>query len=109
MNQLRQLYEKLSWKQRIWIAAAIAAVIGGLFALNRWNQERDFKPLLTGLAAEDAGTVTAKLKELNVDYRLAENGAVILVPSGKLAELRLQLASAGLPKTGRIGFELFDK
>jgi flagellar M-ring protein FliF len=109
MNQLKQLYEKLSWKQRIWILAAILAVAGGLFALNRWNQERDFKPLLTGLAPEDAGTVTAKLKELNVEYRLGENGASILVPSAKLAELRLQLASVGLPKTGRIGFELFDK
>ena len=33
----------------------------------------------------------------------------MLVPSAKLAELRLGMAAAGLPKTGRIGFELFDK
>ena len=109
MNQLHQLYERLSLKQRIWIAAAIVAVVGGLVTLQHWNQERDYKPLLTGLAPEDAGTVTAKLKELNADYRLSDNGATILVPSAKLAELRLQLASSGLPKTGRIGFELFDK
>ena len=32
-----------------------------------------------------------------------------MVPSAKLAESRLALAAAGLPKTGRIGFELFDK
>src|SRR5208337_3321439 len=32
-----------------------------------------------------------------------------LVPSASVAELRLQMASAGLPKSGRIGFELFDK
>ena len=109
MNQLRQLYKRLSWNQRIWIAVAIVALAGGLFTLHRWNQERDFKPLLTGLAPEDAGSVTTKLKELNAEYRLGDNGATILVPSAKLAELRLQLASAGLPKTGRIGFELFDK
>ncbi len=83
--------------------------MGGLFSLNRWNQERDFKPLLTGLAPEDAGTVTTKLKELGVDYRLADGGSTIQVQSAKLAEMRLQLASAGLPKTGRIGFEIFDK
>lgn len=109
MNQLTQIWNKLTWSQRIWIAVAALAVIGGLIELNHWNQERDFKPLLTGLAPEDAGGVTAKLRELNVEYRLADNGSAILVPAEKVAETRLQLAAAGLPKTGRIGFELFDK
>jgi flagellar M-ring protein FliF len=44
-----------------------------------------------------------------VEYRLASGGSTILVPSDKVAEARLQMASAGLPKSGRIGFELFDK
>ena len=109
MNQLTQLWKRLTWSQRIWIAAAAIAVIGGLVELDHWNQERDFKPLLSGLAPEDAGSVTAKLRELNVDYRLDDNGSAVLVPSAKVAETRLQLASAGLPKSGRIGFELFDK
>jgi flagellar M-ring protein FliF len=109
MNQLTQLWNRLTWNQRIWIAAAALAVVGGIVELNHWNQERDFKPLLTGLAPEDAGTVTAKLRELNVEYRLGDTGSSILVPSEKVAETRLQLAATGLPKTGRIGFELFDK
>jgi flagellar M-ring protein FliF len=109
MHQLTQLWTRLTWNQRIWIAAAAIAVIGGLVELSRWNQERDFKPLLSGLAPEDAGTVTAKLRELNVDYRLGDNSSSILVPSDKVAEARLQLAAGGLPKSGRIGFELFDK
>ncbi len=109
MNQLTQLWKRLTWNQRIWIAAAALAVIGGLVELSHWNQERDFKPLFSGLAPEDAGTVTAKLRELGVDYRLGDSGSTILVPSEKVAEARLQLASAGLPKSGRIGFELFDK
>jgi flagellar M-ring protein FliF len=108
MNQLTQLWNRLSWGQRIAILATAAAVIGGMLALNHWNQERDFKPLFSGLAPEDAGTVTAKLKELGVDYRL-NDAETISVPSDRVAEVRLQLASAGLPKSGRIGFELFDK
>ena|ERR1051326_5740920 len=104
-----QLWNRLSWAQRISLAAAVVAVVGGLAALNRWNQERDFKPLFSGLAPEDAGALTAKLHELGVDYRLAAEGSSVLVPSERVAEARLQLASAGLPKSGRIGFELFDK
>ena len=109
MNQLRQILDRLSWSQRIWIAAAAVAVIGGLTYVSHWNDERDFKPLFSGLADEDAAALVAKLHEGGVEYRLAANGATILVPSGKVAEARLQMASAGLPKSGRIGFELFDK
>jgi flagellar M-ring protein FliF len=109
MNQLRELFRRLTPKQRILLAAAAAAVLGGLYWFARWNTERDFKPLFTGLAAEDAGAVTAKLKELGVDYRLKEDGAAILVPSARVAEVRLRLAAGGLPASGRIGFELFDK
>jgi flagellar M-ring protein FliF len=109
MNQFKQIFDRLSWSQRIWIAVAVVAVIGGLTYVNHWNDERDFKPLFTGLADEDAGALVTKLHEAGVEYRLAANGSTILVPSDKVAEARLQMASAGLPKSGRIGFELFDK
>jgi flagellar M-ring protein FliF len=109
MNQFKQIYDRLTWTQRIWIVIAAVAVIGGLSYANHWNDERDFKPLFTGLADEDAGALVAKLHEAGVEYRLASGGSTILVPSDKVAEARLQMASAGLPKSGRIGFELFDK
>jgi flagellar M-ring protein FliF len=109
MDQIKKLFRKLTWQQRIWVAAAAVAVIGGITTLAHWNQERDYKPLFSGLAAEDAGALLPKLKESGVDYRLTDNGSTILVPSERVAEMRLQMAAAGLPKTGRIGFELFDK
>jgi flagellar M-ring protein FliF len=109
MDQLKQLLARLTLRQKILIGVVTVLVGGGLFFLTHWNKERDFKPLFTNLAAEDAGQVVARIHETGVEYRLIENGGTILVPSGKVAELRLQLASAGLPKTGRIGFELFDK
>src|SRR5580704_16699075 len=109
MNQLKQIYDRLSWTQRIWIVVSVVAVIVGLSYANHWNEEKDFKPLFTGLADEDAGQLVTKLREAGVEYRLASGGSTILVPSDKVAEARLQMASAGLPKSGRIGFELFDK
>jgi len=106
---LAELFRRFSWRQRITLLAVAIGVGGALYQFIHWNQERDFKPLFTGLAAEDAGSIAAKLKELAVEYRLEENGTSILVHSGSVAEVRLQLAADGLPRTGRIGFELFDK
>lgn len=109
MNQIAAVFKKLTAAQRIWIAAIALAIIGGISAIAHWNQERDFKPLFSGVAPEDAGALLGKLRESAVEYRLADNGTTVLVPSAKVAELRIEMASAGLPKSGRIGFELFDK
>jgi len=109
MHQITKLISGLSIKQRISIVAA-ALFTGVLLAsLVHWKHENGFSALYTGMAPEDAAGVVQKLKESGVEYRLAESGGTVRVPSERLAESRLALAAAGLPKTGRIGFELFDK
>jgi flagellar M-ring protein FliF len=109
MEQLKKLVTSLSLRQKILIVASAVAVAASLVAFTRWRKESDFRPLYTGLAAEDAGAVVQKLRESGTEYRLAENGTSVLAPSARVAELRLEMAGAGLPKTGRVGFELFDK
>ncbi len=106
---MKRILANLSVRQQITIAVTALLVLAGLWSLVRWNRESDFKPLFTGVAPEDAAAMVQKLKESGTDYRLPEGGGSILVPSARVAELRLEFAAAGLPKTGRIGFELFDK
>jgi flagellar M-ring protein FliF len=109
MNQLTQAVTGLSLSQKISIAAAAVLTVAGLYSFVRWKHESDFRPLYTSMAAEDAAAVVQKLRETGVEYRLSESGSSVSVPSTRLADSRLALAAAGLPKTGRIGFELFDK
>ena len=109
MDQLKRIFESLTWKQILSILIVAGAVAAALSAIARWNRERDFRPLYSELSPEDAAAVLAKVREGGSDFRLSDNGTSVLVPSGKVAELRLQLAAAGVPKSGRIGFELFDK
>jgi flagellar M-ring protein FliF len=106
---MRKILANLTTRQRITILVAAIAVCGGLYSLLQWKKETDFRPLFTGVSAEDAAGIVQKLKESGVEYRLPEAGGSVLVPSARLAELRLAMASIGLPKSGRIGFELFDK
>ena len=106
---MKKILANLSTTQRISILVVAVLVGAGLYALIRSQREGDFKPLFTGLAPEDAAGIVQKLKETGVDYRLPESGGAVLVPSGRLAELRIAMAAIGLPKSGQIGFELFDK
>ena len=106
---MSKILANLTVRQRITIAVVAIAVCAGLYSLVQWRKEGDFRPLFTSLSPEDAAGIVQKLKESGADYRLPENGGSVLVPSARLAELRLTMASIGLPKSGRIGFELFDK
>jgi flagellar M-ring protein FliF len=106
---MSKILANLTLRQRITIVVVAIAVCAGLYSLVQWRKEGDFRPLFTGLSPEDAAGIVQKLKESGADYRLPENGGSVLVPSARLAELRLTMASIGLPKSGRIGFELFDK
>ena len=109
MSQLKKLYAALSMQQRIAIVAVVILVGIGLTSVLRVSHDRSFRPLFTGMSAEDAAAIVAKLKESGVEHRIANNGSTVLVPDSKVDEIRLEMAGAGLPKTGRVGFELFDR
>jgi flagellar M-ring protein FliF len=85
--------------------AALAAVV---FALSLWNSQGDYKVLYANLSDKDGGAIIAQLSQMNVPYRHADGGAAILVPSSQVHDVRLKLASAGLPKGSVVGFELTD-
>jgi len=106
---MKKILANLSLTQRITIGVVLVLVAAGIYGLVHWRREAAFRPLFTGMAPQDAAGIVQKLKEGGVEYRLTENGGTVLVPVERVAETRLALAAAGLPKTGRIGFELFDK
>ena len=109
MDQIKKLLASFSKQQIIGFAVVLLLVGGGLTSFVKWNHNRSFKALFTGMSPEDAAAIVQKLKESGVEYRVSENGTTVLVPDTRVDELRLEMAGAGLPKTGRIGFELFDR
>lgn len=108
MDQTKKLWGSLSSAQKMSILLAIAMGVG-LYYLVVLRREANFRPLYQGLTAEDAAQVTQRLKDGAIEYRLADQGGTILVSTDRLDEARLALARDGLPKTGRLGFELFDR
>lgn len=103
MDQLRKLYSSLSVGQRFGIVAAVLLLVAGISSFVHWRHESDFRPLFLNMPAEDAAAIVQKLKESGVEHRLSDNGTSVLVPTAKVDELRLEMAGAGLPRSGRIG------
>lgn len=113
---LRQPVDKaLKWasgmskQARILVITTVVAlvVLGTFFGMRGSNPT--YATLFSNLERDDAAQVVAKLKEMKVPYRLEGDGTVIEVPEAQARELRLELAGAGLPRGGAVGFESFDK
>ena len=89
--------------------AALVAVMGLMFTNARSS---DYRVLFPNLSDKDGGTVIERLTQLNVPYRVGDGGGGIMVPAARVHELRMKLASAGLPSGaagGAAGYELLDK
>ena len=69
----------------------------------------DYQLLYANLDESDAAAVVEWLKSNKIPYKLTNNGKNIRVPANQVHELRLRLASAGLPKGDGVGFEIFDR
>jgi flagellar M-ring protein FliF len=59
------------------------------------------------LNEKDGGSIIAALEQQNIPHRLSNSGA-ILVPGARVHEVRLKLATQGLPRGGNVGFELME-
>ncbi len=103
------MLSKFSINQRMIILVALAGSIAGLIAIALWTQQPDMQVLFTNLGSEDAAAIIDKLKETKVPYETTGGGSTVLVPSDQVHDLRLQLATQGLPHGGGVGFEIFDK
>ena len=109
-ERLRELWNRYQ-NRRKYIIIGVVVVLALAFAgISFWyGSKPEYVPLYTNLETKDAGDVVNSLKEAGVPYELVEDkkGATILVPVTQVHDLRLELASAGLPR-GNKGFELFD-
>jgi flagellar M-ring protein FliF len=84
--------------------AALAAVVTATWL---WSATPTYRVLFTNLSDRDGGAVIAQLSQMNIPYKNADGGTV-LVPQEKVHEARLKLASAGLPKGSVVGFEVME-
>lgn len=98
----------LNAQQKMGFMVAIAAAVAVLAGLWMWGQTPDYRVLYANLSDRDGGSIIESLQQQNIPYKFAEGGGALLVPGNLVHEIRLRLASQGLPKGGTVGFELME-
>jgi flagellar M-ring protein FliF len=88
------------------IGVAVFAVTGlAGYYLSRPTMET----LYSGLDRDDIAAIGAALREAGVPFDVNAESTIILTPAGQAATARMILAEKGLPRSGAVGNELFDK
>ncbi|HLR30705.1 MAG TPA: flagellar basal-body MS-ring/collar protein FliF [Paenalcaligenes sp.] len=93
------------WAQ-IGIAAALVAI---LVVILLWSRTPAYGILFSQIEDRDGGAIIAALEQMNVPYKLKDQGSAIYVPKGDVYKTRMNLAAQGLPRGGSVGYEIMDE
>ncbi|ARV18904.1 Flagellar M-ring protein [Curvibacter sp. AEP1-3] len=105
---LGQRLTALDQGQRIRLALGIALFVAIAVVGLVMGRQAEWRVLYSNLADKDGGAVIAQLTTMNVPYKYTEGGGAILVPADRVHDVRLKLASQGLPKGSVSGFEMME-
>jgi len=108
-EQFNKIFNRMTPVQRSMVITVTILSLVVLIGVMVWAGRVDYSTLYSGLDPKDAGRIAEKLRELKVEFRLENGGSTVLVPSRKVQELRIEFASLGLPRSGELGYEVFDK
>ena len=105
----RERLTALPAAKRTWLlatAAFLAAACAGMI----WFAGRpDWRTLFSDLNGKDVQQVSQELAAAGIPFQATPDGAGVEVPAEMIDKARMEVATRGMPQTGRLGFELFDK
>ena len=108
-DTILQNFQALTMPQRIGLVVLLALGIAMIPVLALMGKDPDMGVLFANLEREDVQAIVSNLGQQGIPYEVSPSGDSIKVPSEKVHELRLQMATEGLPESSGVGFEIFDR
>lgn len=106
MQQFLNVWTQLELRRQIIVIVATGAMFFAIIAMSRMATAPSMTLLYAGLESGAAGDVVRALEQRGVTYEV--RGGSIFVDAQQRDELRLTMASEGLPANGNRGYELLD-
>jgi len=101
-------FMRLDILRQLGLMVGLAASVAIGFAVVLWSRGEDYQPLYPDMNGYDMTQLVEALETRNLSYRIEPSTGVILVPADGVAELRLQMAAAGISRETGYGYESLD-
>ncbi len=109
MNRIYVNFKERPKKQKIILISSIAFVIIAAAFLFTFIAKPKLVPLYSDLSPQEAGQIKESLDSKGITSELSNGGKVISVPQGVVDQLKVELASEGIPKSGSIDYSYFGE
>ena len=103
------MWSRLLWPQRLTIFFFALLGLALIGAVVYFMSRVEYEALYRDLSPEDAQAITKKLQEEKKDYIVEGTSILVAAPQTEIDKLRLEISGSGLARSGRIGYEIFDK
>lgn len=107
-DQLRG-FSTLPKPVQIGVLVGIAATLAVIITVFLWTSRTEYTTLFPRLPERESAAVLESLAQNNIPYRLDSVSGAVQVPTGRVHEARLRLATDGLPRASGFGFELLEQ
>jgi flagellar M-ring protein FliF len=84
-------------------------VFASTLGLVWYGSRTDWRTLYAGLDPQDAREMASELTAAGIPFDVSPDGSALRVDANHLDKARLVTTAKGGPRSGRMGFELFDK
>lgn len=108
-KNLMTYVSRMTPSQVMMLLGVVGGTIVGIILVVGWLNDITYSPLYSKLDESEAGEITAYLNDNETPYKLSNGGRTIEVPSRAVYKTRIALASEGLPRSGNIGYSIFDR
>src|SRR5712692_2952359 len=108
-EQFARIWGNMGSVQKISVGVILLVAVASLGVFVLMSSRPNYVSVFNNLTDQDAAAIVTKLKAGKIPYQTADGGKTIKVPRDKADDVRLSVAASGLPQSGVVGYEVFDK
>ncbi|GGK13770.1 flagellar M-ring protein [Caldalkalibacillus thermarum] len=108
-DQFIETWKSLTNKQKWLVIGSFVFISLALALLIYWASRPQFVPIYTNLSPVEAGEIMEAIESRGIPAQLSQDGRTISVPKSEASRLKVELAHAGIPRSGNINYSIFSE
>ena len=109
VNRMKTTWKKTNKKQKSMLFVIVGILVVAVIIGISISSHKTFVPLYSNLSASETGQIKENLDSKGIPYKIGSGGTTISVPKEQVDNLKVELASEGLPKSGQIDYSTFSQ
>lgn len=108
-EQIKGAWSSFSNKQKITMGISFLIILISLILLVYWASKPDFVPIYQNLSPSESGEIVNEIEARGIPVKLSSDGREVSVPKADASRLKVEMAHAGIPRSGNVNYGIFSE